>query len=123
MSGPWREPATETEDYPGLIVAEDYSTGSITFGSSRIALWAPMLAWTDAAEYGVTGSQRDAASAFLSDLREMRGEFARLLLILADEERRERNSVRRTLCPWWTKKRSRKRVADQLRLCLAVVES
>jgi len=55
---------------------------------------------------------------FLYDLLEARGEFARLLLVIADAERRERVST-----PWWETKLHRKRIAAQLRRCLAIVES
>ena len=47
------------------------------------------------------------------------GEFARLLLILADGERRDTG---RMFGPaWWEKKGQRKRVLDQLHRCIAAL--
>lgn len=129
MSGPWRDPDEESVDlYPGLVVHDGRVTGSITVGSSRLPLWAfAALAigqgWDavedsyDVADYGYTAND---LCGFVGGLMEMRGEFGRLLLVLADAERCERNSSHRR--PWWETKRHRKRVADQLRRCLAVLE-
>lgn len=66
----------------------------------------------------------DDLGQFLSDVLQLRGEFGRLLLVLADAERRDRthgDGFRRKA--WWERRKRRKAVAEQLRRCLAVVES
>jgi hypothetical protein len=123
----WRDPAVETEDYPNLTVHDGRVTGSINVGHSRLPLWAIVptaleSGWADVqagwphvtTEYGFTS--RDL-SAFLYYLLEQRGEFGRLLCILADVERqeRERDEV------WWEHPDSVERVAAQLRTCLAAL--
>ena len=131
MSGPWRDPDEESVDlYPGLVVCDNRVTGSITVGRSRLPLWAFARSaiangWDEAddsydlTEQGYTA--RDLAG-FVGHLVEMRGEWARLLLVLADAERCDyRGSYRRPA--WWQTKRHRKRVGDQLRRCLATLES
>jgi len=127
MSGVWREPGEETTDYPGLYLDDGRVTGSITAGQSRLPLWAFMPValrhgkgeWKgyDPEQYGWT---LEKASDFLYELLEQRGEFGRLLCILADVERRDRG--RDTYKSWWHRKRQRDRVAAQLRRCLAVLE-
>lgn len=125
--GVWRDPPDETVDmYPGLVVADNRVTGSITIGVSRLPMWA--LAWysyDDAVfaypqldEYGWTGQRHHE---FLHDLLEARGEFARLLLTLADAERCDRLKPSGGV-GWWRTRRHRKRVGDQLRRCLATLE-
>lgn len=124
VSGPWREPAEETTGlFPGLVVHDGRMTGSITLGPIRTPLWGALYdyihsdeevfvdLWAPACEYDDIGS-------FLHYLMEMRGEFARLLLMLADAERRESPFGK----AWWEKKKDRRRLAAQLRRCLAVVE-
>jgi|ERR1019366_4150915 hypothetical protein len=123
--GPWRSPGKESADlYPGLVVHDDRVSGSITVGKSRLPLWAfAGWDWDEVvsgwdyieSEYKWT---HDKNAMFLHNLLEMRGEFGRLLLILADAERRDRSFA----TAWWDKKKDRKRVATQLRRCLAVVE-
>lgn len=129
MSGMWREPPEESDDlYPSLSVCDNRMAGSIVIDHGRLPLWA--FVWTAVAEdwseveagwepsrYGFTA---DDLGAFLCDLLEMRGEFGRLLLVLADAERCERRGP--LMRGWWQTKRHRKRVGDQLRRCLAVLE-
>lgn len=127
--GPWRYPDEESVDlYPGLVVCDGRVSGSITLGRSRLPLWCfvPMIpahGWSEA-EHSYDLASLDytpeALAHFLGDLLEMRGEFGRLLLVLADAERCERQ--RTADKPWWATKRHRKRVADQLRRCLATLE-
>lgn len=109
----WRDPAEETLDlYPGLVVCDNRVTGSITLGKSRLPLWC--FAYVDWPEwdayatdgdgnggphYGVT---KEALRAFVYNLFEMRGEFARLLLILADGERRDQGRIASKA--WWEKR-------------------
>lgn len=128
--GPWRKPSEESLNlYPGLVVCDGRVSGSITVGQSRLPLWAFIwtavhgrwegveAGWAPTEKYGYTA---DDLSFFLSNLLDQRGEFGRLLLVLADAERLNHVSHNR---PWWTTKRHRKRVGDQLRRCLAVLES
>lgn len=124
----WREPSAQTEDYPGLVVHDGRVSGSITLGRSRLPMWAFIgrLAqdgfedatrdWDDL--YGWDAEKMDE---LLYNLFEVRGEFARLLLMLADAERCDRTRPFGT--PWWETKRHRKRVSDQLRRCLAALEA
>lgn len=150
----WRKPAVESADiYPGLVVHDDRVSGSITLGKSRLPMWAfvswlPNGGWA-AVEEGwddFYGWNAEKMAGFLYDLMEHRGEFARLLLVLADVERREQDMTDRalrradkdrtglvrialgpgdegTVLPraWWEQPTLRKRVADQLRRCLAVL--
>lgn len=124
--GVWRKPAEESVDlYPGLVVHDGRVSGSITTGRSRLPLWAfvgvGILHGWDEAERGWEPSEygwdKERTAEFVGNLLEMRGEFARLLLVLAEVERTERSNK-----PWWDVTRRRKQVADQLRRCLAVVE-
>lgn len=123
-----REPRQETVGlYPKLVVHDGRVTGSITIGPSRLPLWAIVGAgihqgwrgvqrgWPQVDEYGFTAADM---SAFLGNLLEMRGEFGRLLLELADAERAESHHPD---AAWWQVKARRKRVAAQLRRCLAAL--
>lgn len=130
MSRVWREPAEETEDYPGLVVNDHRVSGSITVGRSRLPLWAFVGSavhedwqyvedgWSPTEHYGFTEGD---LIAFLGDLLEQRGEFGRLVLLLADVERAER--TRRAHRWWFDVKKDRKRLAAQLRRCLALLEA
>ena len=100
MPNIWRHPDKETIDiYPGLTVHDGRCSGSITAGQSRLPLWAfcwPAIVhgWEEA-ESGWTpsdyGMDAESFAWFVSDLLEARGEFARLLCVLADAERAERH--------------------------------
>lgn len=124
----WRNPAEETTDYPGLYLDDGRVTGSITAGRSRLPLWAFMPV---ALQYGkgewegydpdAYGWTIDKAARFLGDLFEQRGEFGRLICVLADVERRDREQERDTA--WWERRRQRDRVAAQLRRCLVALEA
>lgn len=100
----------------------------LSIGASRLPLWC-FIGWaiqdgfrTAADDYYSDGYydtfDEKAAAEFLSCLFDQRGEFARLILLLADAERCERHSGKW----WWETKRHRKRIADQLRRCLALVD-
>lgn len=132
MSGPWRDPDAETTDYPGLWVHDGRVSGSITLGQSRLPMWvaAPLTVgygW-DEFEAGyryddeppgtVNGMDRQSLAAFVGNLVEVRGEFARLLCVLADEERKERGPFAPA---WWEKKRGHKRVREALQRCLDAI--
>jgi hypothetical protein len=123
--GPWRTPGEFDKLYPGLSINDNRVSGSIVVGRTRLPVWAfifevirdgydSAIKDYSADEYGL--SAEDCA-AFIANLMQCRGEFGRLLLILADVERRERGNK-----AWWEKRRDRQRVATALRRCLAVVE-
>lgn len=110
------------EWYPGLWVWDKRCYGAITIGESRLPLymfftgcdpdeWA--YAYDDDAE-----ALRSAQHAVRTIL-DQRGEFARLLLVLADVERR---ASRRTWT-WWERPKYRAEVAKQLRRCLEALEA
>lgn len=132
MSGPWRDPDAETEEYPGLVVHDGRHSGSVTVGRTRLPLnaivwdavthdWESVVeGWMPQPYFGDKAISREEFVGFLYGLLEQRGEFARLLLVLADVERRE--GRHRDYKPWWRMKKRRKRVADQLRLCLAALD-
>lgn len=131
--GVWRVPSVETEDYPGLTVCDNRVSGSINVGSSRLPLWAFIWAaihedwasvessWEPGKHYNFTAED---LSHFLYCLLEMRGEFGRLLLTLADAERREQNSNHlKDDRPWWERPRARGKVLAQLKRCLVALEN
>ena len=130
--GVWREPSEESHLYPGLCLSDNRQTGSITVSCSRLPLWAfagwmVEKGWDEVvrgwdyieSDYGWTAEKM---GEFLYCLMEQRGEFGRLLLVLADAERCEQNRGRWN-APWWRTKRHKKRVGDQLRRCLEALEA
>ncbi len=84
----------ETQDYPGLYVADGRVGGSITDGQSRLPLWAYMATlvaegWPVVADcWPPHEMTTEKMGQFLYHLMEQRGEFARLVCVLADVERR-----------------------------------
>lgn len=127
MTGPWRVPAEESVDlYPGLVVHDGRVSGSITINQSRLPMWAfvgylPHGGWDSVVQgwpYIETeyGWDAYAQAAFLTDLLQARGEFGRLLLVLADAERCER--TRGHGKPWWRTRKHRVRVRRQLERCI-----
>lgn len=133
MSGPWRTPAAATEDYPGLTVSDNCVSGSINLSKSRLSLWAFVWVavvkgwdavekgWGPTKHYGFTA---DDLGGFLNCLLEQRGEFGRLICVLADVERHDAESEDiDSFKAWWDRPEERNRVADQLRRCLAVLET
>lgn len=129
--GPWRVPDEESVDlYPGLTVHDGRVTGSITIGQSRLPMWAfvsylPHGGWDDVVrgwpyietEYRWTAEKQ---GEFLHDLLQVRGEFGRLLLVLADAERCE--AARSMSGPaWWNTRKHRTRVRRQLERCVEVL--
>ena len=127
-----RDPPAETEDYPGLIVADNRVTGSITTGRSRLPLWA--FAWNALTEgwavvengwqpskYGYTA---DTMGLFLANLLNQRGEFGRLICIMADVERieEELGGPLADVPAWWETPIQKQRMITQLKRCLAVLE-
>lgn len=117
----------ETEDYPGLVVSNHRVSGSITAGHSRLPLWAfvsqaIVYGWEPGAtayepeQYGWT---KDKMGEFLYHVLQNRGDFGRLICVLADVERREEA---RGSTAWWERPKSVKRVREALRRCLAALE-
>lgn len=118
MNGVWREPGEETVGlYPGLVVHDGRVSGSITVGCSRLPVWALPLQVHgedyDVEEYGYT---TDEIATFIHHLLDLRGEFARLLLLLANAQRCGSGK------PWWLRKVHRQRISRQMRRCLALLE-
>lgn len=127
----WREPGEESLDlYPGLVVHDDRVTGSITVGRTRLPVWA-FIGEAIREGWGVAtedyypedrdpqyhGFDAEAAALFFHCLMEQRGEFGRLILLLADVERAS------TLRWDWTQTRKHPaRLAVQMRRCLAILE-
>lgn len=124
----WRDPSEESVDlYPGLVVWDDRAGDSIIAGRSRLPLWAfihtVVRAGFDAAEDGWSPStylEDDDLGLFLVNLLEARGEFGRLLLVLADAERAARD--RGSFCFWWEEPDLSRRVVEQLERCLRSLE-
>lgn len=157
----WRDPPELSDDlYPGLSVWDARVSGSITIKDSRLPLWAIMWAalvngWDDV-EYGWSPTEHydyteDDLGHFLADLLEMRGEFGRLLLLLANAERLERegeevhfselapatagdeiNIFDMSLTPgdgktpwpesWWENPDITEPIVEQLKRCIEVLE-
>jgi hypothetical protein len=88
------------EDYPGFVVHNGRVSGSITLGPTRLPLWCLIQtmvdegyasaeeSWPCVSEYG----SAEKIGYFLYDLLEQRRDFARLLCVLANVERREREA-------------------------------
>ena len=141
----WRKPPEESAGiYPGLVVCDNRVSGSITVGRSRLPLWAMISevvrrGWQHAVdEYypdpeelqQLPAEKREAiektyfsfdgerAAEFFYNLAQQRGEFGRLVLLLADVERVSTYSRN-----WTMTKKHRKRMIAQLKRCLALLES
>lgn len=121
-----RNPGEESLDcYPGLVVSDgEYSRAcaSITIGPTRIPIWASIggvirRGWSYAEEdYGPVNMSADQAAQFFYNLLNQRGEFGRLILLLADVERCS------TMRWDWTETRKHTdRLADQLERCLKLL--
>ncbi len=125
-NGVWRVISTETHEYPKLMVCDGYQSGSINVRGTRLPLWAIISTtitegwdtvekgWSPEKNYGY--SKEDLAY-FLYCLLEQRGEFGRLLLLLANVERLEYRGDG----VWWNIESTRKRVKRQLERCLDVL--
>lgn len=120
--GPWRVERTETKDYPGLFVHDGVSAGSIRMEGAA-AIWA-MVAdvfefdWEFLSRnWGTPGMTENDFRTFLYCLMNQRGEFGRLVCVLADVERREPSTR-----PWWQVQTQRRRMIAQLQRCLAALQ-
>lgn len=125
-NGPWRRPAEATENYPGLWVHDGRVTGSITFGQTRLPIWSPQWQVVDLGDYVQPDDPetewRDTAETFVSHLLGQRGEFARLLLAIANAERAEQERDESQLpSAWWDDPALSAPVLEALRRCLAVL--
>lgn len=118
----WRTRATETHGFPKLMVNDNVMSGSINVRGTRLPLWAIISTainegWESVKDgwcpehYGYSG--QDLAH-FLYCLLEQRGEFGRLLLLLANVEKPEY----RADLAWWEITSARQRVSRQLQRCL-----
>lgn len=115
----WRKPSEESIDiYKGLAVQDNRVSGSITIRQSRLPLWtligtAVRENWSDVQDsWDVEGSEysADELADFLYHLLEMRGEFARLLLELANANKQSDF--------WWIDEEICENVRHQLQRCL-----
>lgn len=117
-----------TEDYPGFVVHDDRVTGSITLGPTRMPLWAPISTMIQAGYDAAVecwpslpgeGSP-EAIGSFVEDLFQQRKEFGRLLCVLADVERREREARLgdHSAQPWYALTENVERVRTILQSCL-----
>lgn len=115
----WRKPPEETVDiYSGLVVQDNRVSGSITVRRTRLPLWtligtairedweAVQEGW-NVADYDYSA---DELADFLYHLLESRGEFARLLLEIANAHKQ--NNF------WWIDEEICENVRVQLRKCL-----
>jgi hypothetical protein len=126
-TGGWREPAAQTNGFPKLMVHDDVVTGSINIRNTRLPLWSIVphailegwdvveRGWEPEKHYGYT---KEDMAHFLYCLLEQRGEFGRLLLLLAKAEDSEK-----TFAVWWENAYYRQRVIDQLEACLAILRN
>ncbi len=126
----WRDPAEESNDlYPKLAVNDNRVSGSILVGGTRLPLWSfvgyaskdGFAAANNSYSIVDAGLTADDLSEFLSFLFQVRGEFARLLLVLADVERIELERDSADMEAWWDQTDLRFRVRDQLRRCIDVL--
>lgn len=126
-----RQPAEETVDlYPGLCVDDDRVSGSITVGCSRLPLWAFVgMMVTDGWETVVSeegwpyledgyGWTRQMMSDFLYYAMQSRGEFGRLMLLMAEMNR----TGEAKNAPWIAEANNRERMKEQLQRCLNALE-
>ena len=121
----WRRPAVQTNGFPKLMVHDHVVTGSINIKDTRLSLWAIIgsaicegwdmveKGWSPTERYGYT---KEDLAHFLYYLLEQRGEFGRLLLLLAKAEHSEKDFD----C-WWDSPYYRERVRQQLQNCLDIL--
>lgn len=119
FTGIWRHPAKQTNSYPKLMVNDNIMSGSINIRDTRLPLWAIIYTainegwnqvesgWSPTKRYNF---QKDDLAHFIYCLLEQRGEFARLLLLLA-------NAENKSDC-WWEKRTHRNKVLIQLKRCI-----
>jgi len=115
----WRKPSEESTDiYKGLVVQDNRVGGSITIRQSRLPLWtligtAVRENWADVQDSWDVEDydySADELADFLYHLLEMRGEFARLLLELANANKQSDF--------WWIDEEICENIRHQLQKCL-----
>ena len=118
----WRKSGIETRGFPKLMVDDNVVSGSINVRGTRLPLWAIIntaicegwgaveRGWSPGKRYNYTGED---LAHFLYCLLEQRGEFGRLLLLLAQ--------VERIRDPWWENASARHRVMGELQNCIDVL--
>jgi hypothetical protein len=95
----WRDPSEETENFPGFFVHDGRMTGSITLGPTRLPLWTTIAYLLEggydylAEHFDLGETTQEDLFDLLYNLLEVRGEFARLLLALANAERIEAERI------------------------------
>ena len=116
--GVWRTKGIQTKGFPKLMVDDNVVTGSINVRNTRLPLWAIIhtaicegwdsveRGWEPENHYGYT---KEDFAHFLYLLLEQRGEFGRLLLLLANVGRLEY---------WRGNTNARRRVMRQLQNCI-----
>lgn len=118
--------------YPGLVVWEERVGGSITIGRTRLPMWAVLAdlvadGWdTVDAEYldSRHGFDERDMTGFLCSLLELRNNFGRLILILADVERITGKRLELADTHHWTEDPTlRARVVAALEVCLDELNS
>jgi hypothetical protein len=136
FQGPWRVDAPVppgTEDYPGLVVCEGYRRGSIRTKDRGLELWCWVYELITQADWdGVNrdyepGIDPDEFARFLVNLLNQRGEFGRLVCVLADVERDDDERVGKVgrgvdRRPWWEVPDQRARVRHVLLECVAALD-
>lgn len=118
----WVQPDKVTEDYPGFVVHNGRSWGSITVGPTRLPLWCLIQTMVSAGYEAAVGEHPtlpEHASAkeigtFLYHLLEQRRELGRLLCVIADVVRREREAQRESRLPWYANPENVSRVRAAL---------
>lgn len=122
-----RDPDQETEDYPRLVVCDARVTGSITAGYTRLPLWCFVPAMTREGwakvknDRNITEVTEAQLAEFLYYLLEARGDFGRLLCVLADVERRAARESERDengCFTWWYHPKMKGRVRAALQRCI-----
>jgi hypothetical protein len=132
FQGPWRVDPPEppgTEDYPGLVVCEGYRRGSIRTKDRGLELWCWIYELVTQADWdGVNrdyepGISPDDFARFLVNLLNHRGEFGRLVCVLADVERWEvEGEDNDRFVPWWRDSDQRARLRAALLECVAALD-
>lgn len=122
--GVWRQVASQTNGFPKLMVADNVVTGSINVRNTRLPLWGIITTaivegwekvewgWSPEQDYGYT---KEDLAHFLYCLLEQRGEFGRLLLLLAKAEHSNEMA-------WWENRFYRNRVKKQLENCISCLD-
>lgn len=120
-----RDPDEETEDFPKFVVHDGRMTGSITAGRTRLPLWCFISdvidkGWAEVADdREITEITQEDFSRFLYHLLEHRGDFGRLLCILADVERQGSDiRTKGDTFSWWYHPDMKARVREALQRCI-----